>query len=188
MSPRFPQCGGPGRIALLNLRAAGWGPGSSVYNTSTASCPSFRPRRSQVPIRIGVRSHICTGAVAAARDRRVAMSPPVRHLVALALATSIACAGSVVCLPNAIPEVQRINVTTNVPFGFFLQERDSSMLVTEVAKVLISEVLGYNVAFSGTVANDGNSVVAVSGCKQRGEALDCGIGPLPDDHPHHAVF
>lgn len=106
--------------------------------------------------------------------------------VTIALSEVIGAAAS--CLPEAFPEIARKNVLGDIPVGIFKLEWDSALLAAHVAQVLISEVVGYNVVYSGISDDSDAASLALSGCSQDKGGFRCLEGPLPDDHPHHAAF
>jgi hypothetical protein len=110
------------------------------------------------------------------------------RLCLCAAVSQAALEASAFCLPRAVPEEKRRSLPAGQPVGLWVQEWDSAQLVTYVAKVLISEALGYHTVISGSSGGSLAASLAVAGCTQDESGIKCPDGPVPENHPHHAAL
>eukprot|EP00434_Breviolum_minutum_P026215 symbB.v1.2.023175.t1/scaffold2102.1/size90421/5 len=85
----------------------------------------------------------------------------------------------ITCLPDAIPESQRQNITiagVQMPLGVTTGDWDSAIVARDLYGILVSEVLGYNVVLS-KVRSSNAQLHAASGCSDVSSLDDCSWPP-----------
>eukprot|EP00930_Biecheleria_cincta_P088466 TRINITY_DN7770_c0_g1_i1.p1 TRINITY_DN7770_c0_g1~~TRINITY_DN7770_c0_g1_i1.p1 ORF type:complete len:1392 (-),score=178.15 TRINITY_DN7770_c0_g1_i1:148-4323(-) len=86
------------------------------------------------------------------------------------------------CLPNAIPESRRINLSismaddaqASMPLGIWQNEWTSSILLSKMLKIIAEEVFGINTIISGSGPSSKNALYAICGCQRPDNPRDRG--------------
>ena len=74
--------------------------------------------------------------------------------------------GAQTCLPEALPENQRSNITVegiSMPIGITSGDWDANIIINEIAGIVVSEVLGYNYRL-GLEIHSLNRLLRLAGC------------------------
>ena len=111
----------------------------------------------------------------------VTKPPQASWLRSLALLSLLLKAQGRQCLPNAIPEEQRLNITmegVSMPVGLSVGAWESAIATSDIFEILTREVLGYHtvrVSASGGWA----SIHHLAGCTENQEVEDATLCPWP---------